>query len=65
MTMPTWRSRLDDRWELWENKFAKEETAMCWEREEQKKASEEIDELLKKIVKEAEEEETEVPAKAG
>ncbi len=38
---------------------------MCWEREETKKASEEIDEILKKIVKEAEEKETEVPAKAG
>ena len=39
---------------------------MCWEREERKKASEEIDEMLKKIVKEAEtEKETEVPAKAG
>ncbi len=44
----------------------KEETPMCWEREEPKKASEEIDEILKKIVKEAEtEKEAEVPAKAG
>ena len=65
MTMPTWRRDLDDRWELWENKASKEETAMCWEREEPKKACEEIDEVLKKIVKEAEEKETEVPAKAG
>jgi len=39
---------------------------MCWEREEPKKASGEIDEILKKIVKEAETEKgTEVPAKAG
>ncbi len=38
---------------------------MCWEREEPKKASEEIDEILKKIVKDAEKRETEVPAKAG
>lgn len=39
---------------------------MCWEREEPKKTSEEIDEILKKIVKGAQqEEETEVPAKAG
>lgn len=39
---------------------------MCWEREEPKKASEEIDEILKKIVKEAEQEaETAVPAKVG
>ncbi len=39
---------------------------MCWEREEPKKASEEIDEILKKIVKQAEtEKETEVAAKAG
>ena len=38
---------------------------MCWEREEPKKGSEEIDYILKKIVKEAEKEETEVPAKAG
>jgi ribosomal protein L22 len=38
---------------------------MCREREEPKKASEEIDEILKKIVKEAEKEETEVPATAG
>jgi hypothetical protein len=44
----------------------KEETPMCWEREEPKKAHEEIDEILKKIVKEAEtEKETELPAKAG
>ena len=44
----------------------KEVTIMCWEREEPKKASEEIDKILKKIVKEAEkEEEAEVPAKAG
>lgn len=38
---------------------------MCWEREEPKKASEEIDEILKKIVKDAEKEETKVPAKVG
>ena len=38
---------------------------MCWEREEPKKTREEIDEILKKIVKEAEEQETQVPAKAG
>ena len=38
---------------------------MCWEREEPKKASEEIDEILKKIVKEMEKEDAEVPAKAG
>ncbi len=38
---------------------------MCWERAEPKKASEEIDEILKKIVQEAEKRETEVPAKAG
>jgi hypothetical protein len=44
-----------------------EVTKMCWEREEpKKKASEEIDEILKKIVKEAEkEEEAAVPAKTG
>ncbi len=65
MTMPTWRRCLDDRWELWENTVAKEEMAMCWEREERKTESEEIDEVLKKIVREAEKEETEVPAKAG
>lgn len=40
-------------------------TIACWEREEPKKASEEIEEILKKILKEAEEEETEVPAKAA
>ncbi len=39
---------------------------MCWEREESKKMSEEVDEVLKKLVKEAEEEkEAAVPAKAG
>jgi len=38
---------------------------MCREREEPKKASEEIDEVLKKIVKEAEGKETGVPAKVG
>jgi hypothetical protein len=39
---------------------------MCWEREEPKKASEEIDEILKKIVKETEKkQETEVPAQVG
>ena len=53
--------------ELWENEpIKKEVTIMCWEREEPKKGSEEIDEILKKIVKEAEQEkDTEVPAKAG
>jgi len=39
---------------------------MCWEREEPKKASKKIDEILKKLVREAEkEEEAAVPAKAG
>ncbi len=39
---------------------------MCWEREEPKKASEEIDKILKKIVREAaKEEEAAVPAKSG
>ena len=58
--------QLDDRRELWDNRATQEEvTTMCWEREEPKKGSEEIDEILKKIVKEAEKEETEVPAKAG
>ena len=38
---------------------------MCWEREQPKMASEEIDEILKKIVRKAEREEEEVPAKAG
>lgn len=38
---------------------------MCLEREEPKKMSEEIDEILKKIVREVEREETEVPAKTG
>ncbi len=39
---------------------------MCWEREESKKMSEEVDEILKKLVREAEkEQEVEVPAKAG
>ena len=39
---------------------------MCWEREEPKKVSEEIDEILKKIVREAKkEEEAAVPAKSG
>ena len=58
--------QLDDRREVWDNRATQEEvTTMCWEREEPKKASEEIDEILKKIVKEAEKEETEVPARAG
>jgi len=62
----TWGGVLDGREKLWENGNRKEETIMCWEREEPKKTSEEIDEILKKIVKEAEEQkETEVPAKAG
>ena len=39
---------------------------MCWEREESKKMSEEVEEVLKKIVKEAEKgREVEAPAKAG
>ena len=38
---------------------------MCWEREEPKKATEEIDEILKRIVREAEGKETGVPAKVG
>jgi len=39
---------------------------MCWEREEPKKVSEEIDEILKKIVREAKkEEEAAVPAESG
>ena len=38
---------------------------MCWERVKPEKASEEIDEILKRIVKEAEKEETEVPAKVA
>ena len=39
---------------------------MCWEREEPKKVSGEIDEILKKIVREAEkEEEAAVPAESG
>ena len=60
------RKQLDDRDELCEDISIEEEMTMCWEREEPKKASEEIDEILKKIVKEAEmEKETEVPAKAG
>jgi len=59
-------SLLDDRRELWDNRANKKEvTTMCWEREEPKKASEEIDEILKKIVKEAEKEGIEVPATAG
>jgi hypothetical protein len=59
-------TQLDDRRELWDNRSTKEEvTTMCWEREEPKKASEEIDEILKKIVKEAEGKETGVPAKVG
>ena len=59
-------NQLDGHEELWDrNGTRKEVTMMCWEREEPKKTSEEIDEILKKIVKEAEKEETEVPAKAG
>ena len=60
-------NQLDGHEELWDsNGTRKEVTMMCWEREEPTKASEEIDEVLKKIVKEAEQEkETEVPAKAG
>ena len=46
--------------------YIKEGTTMCWEREESKKISEEVDEVLKKLVREAEkEQEAEVPAKAG
>ena len=59
-------AKLDDREELWENGKSKEETTMCWEREEPKKASEEIDEILRKIVKETEKkQETEEPAQVG
>ncbi len=52
---------------IWEHESLEEEVMrMCWEREEPKKASEEIDEILKKIVKEAEkEQETEAPAKVA
>ena len=60
-----WR-QLDRPHGLWENGFIKEVRTMCWEREEPKKASEEIDEILKKIVREAEKEkEVAVPAKVG
>jgi hypothetical protein len=39
---------------------------MCWEREESKKMSEEVDEVLKKLMREAEKDkEVEAPAKAG
>lgn len=38
---------------------------MCWEREQPKKVSEEIDEILKKIVEEERKGEAEVPVKAG
>ena len=57
-----WR-QLDRPHGIWENRFIQEVRTMCWEREEPKKASEEI---LKKIVREAEkEEEAAVPAKSG
>jgi len=60
-----WR-QLDRPHGLWENRFMQEVRTMCWEREEQKKASEEIDEILKKFVEEAEKEkEAEAPAKVA
>ena len=58
-----WR-QLDRPHGIWENRFIQEVRMMCWEREEPKKASEEIDEILKKIVREAEME-VAVPAKVG
>jgi hypothetical protein len=63
---PYLERQLDERQQLWENTAIKEGTTMCWEREESKKMSEEVDEVLKKLVREAEKEkEAEVPAKAG
>ena len=59
-------NQLDGHEELWDsNGTRKEVTMMCWERVKPEKASEEIDEILKRIVKEAEKEETEVPAKVA